>query len=91
MLFVLIGHDAPDAKDKRPKLRPEHLAHLEALAREGRIPLAGPFADGTGSLVVLEADSIEEAWRIVAADPYVRGGVFDRVEVRPFRRVFPKE
>ncbi|MGH7857837.1 MAG: YciI family protein [Candidatus Binatia bacterium] len=90
MLFVVIGHDAPGSADKRPRLRPDHLAHIEPLSRAGRIPLAGPFTDGTGSLIVVEADTLEEVWRLVAADPYVKGGVFDRVEVKPFRRVFPE-
>ena len=90
MLFVIIGHDAPDAKDKRPTLRPRHLAHLDALARAGRIPLAGPFTDGTGSLIVVEAESLEEVWRLVAGDPYVTGGVFGRVDVKPFKRVLPE-
>jgi hypothetical protein len=90
MLFVIIGHDAPDAKEKRPKLRPDHLAHLDGLARAGRIHLAGPFTDGSGSLIVVEADSLEEVWRLVAGDPYVTGGVFGRVDVKPFKRVLPE-
>lgn len=90
MLFVIVGHDAPDSKDKRPKLRSAHLEHLAPLSRAGRVPLAGPFTDGTGSLIVVDVDFVETAWRLVAADPYVTGGVFDRVEVRPFRKVFPE-
>jgi uncharacterized protein YciI len=91
MLFVIIGHDAPDAKEKRPRLRPQHLAHLDGLARAGRVPLAGPFTDGTGSLIVVDAESLEDVWHLVATDPYVTGGVFDRVDVKPFKRVFPAE
>ena len=90
MLFVIIGHDAPGSKEKRPKLRPAHLAHLEGLSRAGRIPLAGPFTDGTGSMIVVDAGSLEEVWGLVGRDPYVTGGVFNRVEVKPFMRVFPE-
>jgi hypothetical protein len=90
MLFVIIGHDAPDSKEKRPRLRPAHLAHLTGLSRAGRIPLAGPFTDGTGSLIVVDAASLEEVWGLVATDPYVTGGVFNRVEVKPFTQVFPE-
>jgi uncharacterized protein YciI len=89
MLFVIIGHDAPDAQAKRPAVRPAHLAHLQPLADAGRVPLAGPFLDKTGSLIVLEATSLEEAWGIVARDPYVVEGVFNHVEVKPFTAVFP--
>jgi uncharacterized protein YciI len=89
MLYVIIGHDAPDARDKRPQVRPAHLAHLEPLSRAGRVKLAGPFLDRTGSLIVVEADSLAEVWALVARDPYVTEGVFDRVEVKPFRQVMP--
>jgi uncharacterized protein YciI len=89
MLYVIIGHDAPDAREKRPRVRPAHLAHLEPLSRAGRVKLAGPFLDRTGSLIVVEADSLAEVWALVARDPYVTEGVFDRVEVKPFRQVMP--
>jgi hypothetical protein len=89
-LFVMIGHDAPDAKTKRPLHRPAHLEHLGPLARAGRVPLAGPFTDGSGSLVVLEADSLGDAWSLVARDPYVVNGIFNHVELKPFLQVFPE-
>jgi uncharacterized protein YciI len=89
MLYVIIGHDAPDAREKRPQVRPAHLAHLDPLARAGRILTAGPFLDATGSLIVLEADSLAAVWELVGRDPYVTEGVFNRVEVKPFRQVLP--
>ena len=89
-LFAIIGYDAPDAKEKRSQHRPAHLRHLEPLVREGRIVLAGPFTDGSGSLIVAEASSREAVWEIVSRDPYVTNGVFNRVEVRPFLQAFPK-
>ena len=52
--------------------------------------LAGPFTDGTGSLIVVDAESREAVWELLARDPYVVNGVFNRVEVRPFLQVFPK-
>ena len=70
--------------------RPAHLEHLAPLSAAGRVPLAGPFTDGSGSLIVLEADSLAEAWSIVARDPYVVNGIFNQVDVHPFTRVFPK-
>jgi uncharacterized protein len=89
MLYVIIGHDAPDARDKRPQVRPAHLAHLEPLRQAGRVKLAGPLLDRTGSLIVLEADSLADAWSIVARDPYVTEGIFNSVEVKPFTQVLP--
>jgi uncharacterized protein YciI len=90
MLYVIIGHDAPDSKQKRPEHRPAHLAHLQPLAERGKLLLAGPFTDGTGSLIVVEADSLAEVWALVSADPYVVNGIFQSVEVKPFLQVFPK-
>lgn len=89
MLFVIIGHDAPDGQAKRPAVRPAHLEHLRPLSEAGRVKLAGPFLDKTGSLIVVEADSAAEVWALVAKDPYVTEGVFGRVEVKPFTQVFP--
>lgn len=90
MLFVIIGHDARDAKERRPTHRPAHLAHLEPLAAAGRILLAGPLTDGAGSLIVVEAESLGAVWELVGRDPYVVHGIFERVEVHPFTRVFPR-
>jgi len=71
MLFVIIGHDAPDARDKRPAVRPAHLAHLEPEAKAGRVKIAGPLLDRTGSLFIIEAASLADAWALVARDPFL--------------------
>jgi uncharacterized protein YciI len=89
MLFVIIGHDGRDAKDKRPMHRPAHLAHLEPLSQAGKVLLAGPLTDGAGSLIVLDAESRGAVWELVGRDPYVVHGIFERVEVHPFMQVFP--
>jgi hypothetical protein len=90
MLFVIIGHDGPDGAARRPAVRPAHLAHLRPLSEAGRVRIAGPFLDRTGSLIVVEAESLAEVWALVARDPYVVEGIFDRVEVKPFAQVFPE-
>jgi uncharacterized protein YciI len=90
-LFVIIGHDARDAKEKRPLHRPAHLAHLEPLAQQGKVPLAGPLTDGAGSLIVVDMDSLAAVWDLVGRDPYVTNGIFERVEVHQFLQVFPKK
>ncbi len=89
MTFVILGFDGPDGQAKRKIHRPAHLAGLEPLNRRGRVLLAGPFTDQSGSLIVIEADSLEEAQRIAQEDPYTVYGVFERVEVHPFQRVLP--
>jgi hypothetical protein len=94
-LFVIVGHDGPDALAKRPTVRPRHLEHLRPLSRAGQVVVAGPLLgdDGKtprGSLIVLEASSLDEARALAARDPYVVEGVFARHEVHPFLRVFPE-
>ncbi len=89
MKFVILGFDAPDGQAKRKIHRTAHLAGLELLDRAGRVLLAGPFTDQAGSLIIIEADSLEEAKRIAEGDPYTVHGIFERVEVHPFQQVLP--
>jgi uncharacterized protein YciI len=90
MLFVIIGHDGPDGARLRPQVRPAHLDNLRPLVESGKVVLAGPFTDGSGSLIVIEMESEAQAMAFAHSDPYVTQGVFDRVEVKPFRQVFPE-
>lgn len=99
MLYAVIGKDVDGSGEKRQAARPAHLKRLEALKEDGRLILAGPFpavdcndpgeAGFSGSLIVAEFDSIESARQWADSDPYVQGGVYERVEVKPFRKVLP--
>lgn len=89
MKFVILGFDGPEGRERRKLHRPAHLARIEALAAEGRLILAGPLTDGTGSLIIIEADSQEEAEAFIKNDPYVLQGVFLRYEIYPFQQVLP--
>jgi uncharacterized protein YciI len=53
MLFVIIGHDGPDGARLRPQVRQAHLDNLRPLVEQGKVVLAGPFTDGSGSLIVI--------------------------------------
>ncbi|BCA56107.1 YciI-like protein [Nitrospira sp. KM1] len=90
MKFVILGFDGPDGEAKRKIYRPAHLANMDPLDAQGRVVLAGPLTDKAGSLIVIEADSWEEANRFAQEDPYTVHGVFERVEVHPFTQVYPK-
>ena len=90
MKFAIIGYDNPQGEAKRKLHRAAHLANLEPLDRQGRVVLAGPLTDKTGSLLVLEFETREEAEDFVRHDPYMIYGVFERVEIHPFLQVFPK-
>ncbi len=99
MLYAIVATDFPNTLDKRMAVRPDHLARLVHLKDEGRLVLAGPLpaidandpgeAGFTGSLVVAEFDSLADAQTWAAADPYQAAGVYDRVVVKPFKRVLP--
>ena len=89
MKFVILGFDGPEGQAKRKIHRAAHLANLEPLDRQGRVLLAGPFTDLAGSLIIIEADSLDEARQIAQEDPYTVHGIFEHVEVHPFKQVLP--
>jgi uncharacterized protein YciI len=89
MLFVIIGYDGPEGARLRPSVRPAHLENLKPLVEQGRMIIGGPFTDGAGSLMIVDLESEAEAQEFARNDPYVKQGVFARVEVRPFRKVVP--
>ena len=90
MKFVIIGYDGPEGEAKRKVHRSAHLNNLEPLDRQGRVVLAGPLTDKAGSLLVLEFETQEEAEDFARHDPYTVHGVFERIEVHPFKQVLPK-
>jgi uncharacterized protein YciI len=99
MWYAITGQDVPDSLAKRQASRPEHVARLQALQAQGRLMLAGPFpaidaedpgtAGYTGSLIVAEFPSLAEAQTWADAEPYLAGGVYAHVSVKPFRKTFP--
>jgi len=99
MLYAIFGQDVADSSEKRKAARPAHLERLQSLQDAGRLLLAGPFpavdavdpgaAGFTGSLIVAEFASLAEAQAWADADPYVAGGVYAQIAVRPFKKVFP--
>lgn len=99
MFYAIVGQDVPDSLDRRLAARPAHLERLQALQQAGRLLLAGAFpaidsndpgaAGFTGSLIVAEFDSLTAAQAWAEADPYVAGGVYAGVSVKPFRKTLP--
>lgn len=99
MFYAIMSEDVPNSLEKRKGARSGHLARLNELKEAGRLLLAGPHpatdsedpgnAGFTGSLVVAEFGSLEEAQAWADADPYVEAGVYTRVAVKPFKRVLP--
>lgn len=99
MLYAIVGEDVPGSLEKRLAARPAHLARLQALQDEGRMIVAGPCpaidspdpgpAGFSGSLIVAEFASLDDAKAWADADPYVAAGVYAKVTIKPFKKVFP--
>lgn len=97
MLWMILGRDRADSAQARAAARPAHLTRLQALHAQGKVKLAGPLpaeagdAGGAvvGSLIVAEFDDRQAAEQWIAADPYCTQGVFELVEVQPFKQVLP--
>jgi len=99
MLYAIYATDLEGSLAARTDARHEHLKRLQLLQDRGHLLLAGPLpaidcdnpgeAGFTGSLIVAEFDSLAAAEAWAEADPYRAAGVYARVEVKPFKRVFP--
>ena len=99
MWYAVISQDVEDSRAGRAAARPEHVKRLRNLLDEGRLLIAGPHpaidaddpgeAGFTGSLVVVDFPSLEEATAWADEDPYITAGVYESVNVKPFKLVLP--
>lgn len=99
MWYAIISEDTPNSLSKRQSARPAHVERLNILKEAGCLLMAGPHpaidsnepgdAGFTGSLVIAEFPSLEEAQAWADADPYIAAGVYQRVVVKPYLIVLP--
>jgi len=99
MWYAIMSEDVENSLPLRGAAREAHLARMRNLVADGRVLIAGPHpaidaddpgpAGFTGSLVVVEFPSLEDAEAWAAADPYVEAGVYAKVTVKPFKHVLP--
>lgn len=99
MWYAIISQDKTNSLADRLAARPEHLERLQTLKAEGKLLIAGPHpaidsedpgqAGFTGSLVVAEFESLEAAQQWADVDPYIAAGVYEKVTVKPFKKVLP--
>lgn len=98
MLYSIVTEDIADSLERRLENRAEHRQRLVDLQNAGSLVMAGPnpavdssdpgSAGFTGSLIVAEFDSLEQANEWAAADPYCENGTYAKVTVKPFHKVF---
>jgi uncharacterized protein YciI len=99
MWYAIISEDVENSLELRKSARPAHLERVQALVDEGRLLTAGPHpaVDGidpgpagfTGSLIIAEFESLQDAETWANEDPYVHAGVYATVSVKPFKQVLP--
>ena len=97
MYYAIMSEDVEDSLEKRKSARTAHLERLNQLVGQQRLLLAGPHpatdsdkqehAGFSGSLVIAEFDSLDQARAWANADPYVTAGVYQQVTVKPFKKV----
>lgn len=99
MFYLIYSEDVENSLSKRLSVRDQHLARLSELQAQGRLLVAGPCpaidsndpgeAGFTGSLVIAEFDSLEQAQAWADIDPYIDAGVYKKVTVKPYKKVLP--
>ena len=99
MWYVIHASDREDSLEARIEARPAHLERVKALIDQGRLLVAGPMpnidspdpgsAGFSGSTIIAEFDSLDDAHEWAGNDPYVDAGVYASVDVRPFIKALP--
>jgi uncharacterized protein YciI len=99
MWYVIYSEDVENSLPLRKQTRAAHLERIQLLVDQGRVLVAGPCpaidsedpgeAGFTGSLVIAEFNSLEEAQQWADTDPYAIAGVYQKVSVKPYKKVLP--
>ena len=99
MWYAIMSEDVENSLELRKSARPAHLERVKGLVAAGRLLVAGPHpaVDGidpgpagfSGSLIIAEFDSLQDAETWANEDPYVQAGVYAKVTVKPFKQVLP--
>jgi len=85
MLFAMIYKFGNDIDNARAAARPAHIQYLKSA--EDRLKVAGPLTadeDGNeakGSIILLEAQSRTAVKLFADADPYVKAGIVDSIDI----------
>lgn len=92
MLFAVSALDKPNNLEVRMAARPDHLKFWQD--NDAALVMAGPYLDAAGqpmgSMIVVRAESLEEATALIDADPYAKAGVFESVTIRPWNWVLKR-
>jgi uncharacterized protein YciI len=99
MWYTIYCEDVEDSLPLRKQTRAAHLERIQLLVDQGRVLVAGPCpaidsddpgeAGFTGSLIIAEFTSLTQAQQWADTDPYTLAGVFEKVTVKPYKKVLP--
>lgn len=92
MYFAIVCKDKEGALDLRARTRAVHLEYLKPFL--DKILFAGPFLENAGEnsiggLIVIDLPDLQAATEFANGDPYALAGLFQSVEVMPWRQVIP--
>jgi len=91
MQFLLIAYDGTDAGalDRRMSVREEHLRKIKILKQAGEFIFGGAILDATGKMIgssiLYEFPDRKALDEKLKDEPYITKGVWEKVEIRPFR------
>ncbi|MEQ8312680.1 MAG: YciI family protein [Gammaproteobacteria bacterium] len=91
MQFLITAYDGKDddAQARRAAARPAHIEGANKLMADGHILIGGAILDNDGKMIgssmVVEFETREELDHWLNEDPYITGGVWEDVQVVPFR------
>jgi uncharacterized protein YciI len=71
----------------RDEHRPRHREWLRGLYDEGTLLLSGPFADGTGGLMIYSSSDADALAALLEADPFKTVGVIAKARIKAWSPV----
>ena len=88
-LFAISCIDKPNSLALRMATRESHLAYANGGQATAKVKMGGPYLDEhgnmAGSLLIVEAADRNAVEEFSRNDPYVTAGLFQSVEIRPYR------
>lgn len=92
---MILATDTDDSMEARLAARPDHLKRLKLLQQENRLVVAGPNPQPenpdivSGSLIIAEFNTLDDAEAWASDDPYVHAGVYEEILIKPFVQALP--
>lgn len=76
-LFAVEYTYSAATSDRRDEVRPDHRGWLAELVAAGAVVSTGPYADGSGALIIADAADEAAVRELFTQDPFARAGLVD--------------